>query len=98
MTEPADFTQAERMKMRRKFTATLATLVEMEAYWCPERHCLAFRSVSVTGRSSQWRLPPDAEWVGTYAAPCPFAASTFLKDLEDVLERLQVKRLTSLAV
>lgn len=76
-----------------RFAASLNMLDEMEAYWCPERGRVAFRSVTATRRFS---LPPDVVLIGRYAYP--FAAREFLQDVDDALARLQVATLARLAV
>ena len=86
-------TPQERAIARARFAMSLCNLDDAHAYWCPSKRCTVFRSVSVTRR---FIIPSDSVYVGRYSHP--FAARDFVKDLEDVLSRLQVGTLSRLSV
>ena len=83
----------DRAKARAQFAASVNVLVHCDAYWCPSRKRVVFRSVQAQRRLV---MPSDAVLIGRYQHP--FAARDFLKDLDDVLARLEVGILARLPV
>lgn len=73
----------DRAGMRQQFTMSLANLGEFRVYWLPEHRRIMARSISCT---RQFRVPPGAELVGVYSAPC--RTDQFFDDLDDVIRRL----------
>lgn len=86
-------TDTERAIARARFAMSIANMCECDAYWCPETRRVTFRRVAP---KIVFALPPDSVLIGRYAYP--FAARTFLKDLDDVLARLEVGILARLPV
>lgn len=73
----------DRAAIRSQFSMSLANLGEFRVYWLPEPRRIMARSVSCT---RQFRVPPGAELVGVYSAPC--RTDAFFDDLDDLIRRL----------
>lgn len=87
--------QQERETIQHRFRSSVPMLIECTAYWIPGERRVAFRSVSVCRR---FTMPGDAVYIGRYAHVHGFSPADFLSDLEDVLERLQLRRTVALGV
>lgn len=72
-----------REGVRSQFTMSLANLLELTAYWLPERRKLVCRSRNARRRFS---VPPAAERIGDYGYPC--STESFFDDLHSLLRRL----------
>lgn len=73
----------DRAAIRSQFSMSLANLGEFRVYWLPEPRRIMARSVSCT---RQFRVPPGAELVGVYSAPC--RTDAFFDDLDDLIRRI----------
>lgn len=73
----------DRAGIRSQFTMSLANLGTFRVYWLPEHRRIMARSISCT---RQFRVPPGAELLGVYSAPCKSEA--FFEDLDDLIRRL----------
>ena len=79
------FTPHERSLILARFSSTLAMLVECNAYWCPSRRRILFRSVAT---NRKFAMPPDVVLVGRYAQSPAFKPKDFMGDLDALLAKL----------
>jgi hypothetical protein len=71
--------------IRSRFSSAIVKLVELNAYWCPSRNCVVFRSVCVTRR---FQMPQDVVLIGRYAQSPEFHPKDFMTDLDSLLAKL----------
>jgi hypothetical protein len=77
----------ERRLLGNSFSSTLVKLSHVTLYWDPRKRRILAR---VAVGKQRHPLPAGVHAIGTYAHPFP--TNTFLGDLNDLLERLEVEQ------
>lgn len=77
----------DREKIRSQFTMSLANLGAFRVFWLPKLRRIMVRSISC---ERQFRVPEEAQLVGTFAAPC--RTEDFFEALDELIAGPRVEQ------